>query len=121
MPTCFHWSSTKSATGSYGVALLRREATEFDRGLLAADRVHLRVRVGDDQGLVAVEVWELNAVLVLREVVGELLPYPVLPLGVGDVREGTGPHDVFLIPVDVRLELRRAVDEIPRRREVRGE
>src|SRR5207244_521002 len=97
------------------------KAAEFDRGLLAADRVHLGARVGDDQGLVPIEVGELDAVLVLAEVIGELLTDPVLPLGVRDVGEWARAHDVLLVPVDVRLELRRAVDEVPWRREVRGE
>src|SRR5205823_10513953 len=52
-----------------GIALLRREATEFDRRLLAADRVHLGAGVGDDEGLISVEVGQLDAVLVLAEVV----------------------------------------------------
>ena len=103
------------------VALLRGEAAELDHRLLAADGVHLGRRVGDDECLVAVEVGQLDSTLVLGEVVGVLLADPVLAFRVRDVGERPRPIDVLLVPVDIGLQLRRAVDEVPRRGEVRAE
>src|SRR5262249_25519532 len=91
------------------VARRRRQAAEFDRGTVAAQRVNPRRLLLGKNTFEPVEIGKARVVII-----GVAHPADRLSGAVGDAFEGPRPFDVLLVPAWVLFKGGLFVDEITR-------